>query len=777
MRKRLAVLVIAAASLAAPACSSEPGRGSSRAAVPVEVDPADTRELASGHAYADTIVALARRAEDPAATPAAVAVAAGYLERLRLGAGSPFRLVETALRDRRMPDTMRTRLAWALLARTHRGESHRIDPAALDWIGGGGVPAWRGIGDRHLALIDSVVSASRQPREGEVAVRLAYLIVAAEQLVSSRAPGIAAEAAALLGDRALAMRDARALLRAARAAGLSPLALVPRWRETRRFTVERPPLERASRRAGFATIDAVPALVERLRGFDRPGGDEPAHQQTDEHLRPVLGAGVAARLARVTRRQDAPPQSPVIVPLRMAGATVRGKAEEDGYRARARFLRYARTEESLAAEHALAVAGERTHAGLALGTLRVLAALRPYAQEAVWLPGSGGPTARELQRKYGLAQVSFDADVPTVWRPYYLNMIDAAVADLQRVLPEIRTRGLGVHVGASPLGSAALAAHLPSTRTLFIPPATGAGTLAHELAHDLDWYAVRRGGYATDRAIREGQAELAAVLARLGADSLAVPSPEHPEQAHYSRRPTEVFARSADWFVAATLARQGRANGYLSTVQDELLTGYTTVPPPDVFGQAGEAIVELLEGMTHVPAEVRAGFLAVYGAHRETSTYDDVRRLLELPAPERVPAGPGAAARSQLSRRLVQTLAVLDWGAAPCDASEQSGEARLAAARRRVIELAATARATSIVRGWAARPPAANDAPAVQMLRGAPWSSDLLATAVAVVRNELVAGLAAQHAARSSIGALAAGGWAAGVPAWSTMGCREVAAR
>ena len=42
-------------------------------------------------------------------------------------------------------------------------------------------------------------------------------------------------------------------------------------------------------------------------------------------------------------------------------------------------------------------------------------------------------------------------------------------------------------------------------------------------------------------------------------------------------RPAEVFARNFDWFVAVSLAREGRVNGYLTAVQDEVLTGYATV--------------------------------------------------------------------------------------------------------------------------------------------------------------------------------------------------------
>src|SRR5690348_843531 len=61
----------------------------------------------------------------------AEALAAGYRERLRLGLGSPFRLVETALVDPRLSESDRRDIARELLDRTRRGEAYEIDPAAL----------------------------------------------------------------------------------------------------------------------------------------------------------------------------------------------------------------------------------------------------------------------------------------------------------------------------------------------------------------------------------------------------------------------------------------------------------------------------------------------------------------------------------------------------------------------------------------------------------------------------------------------------------------------
>jgi hypothetical protein len=67
---------------------------------------------------------------------------------------------------------------------------------------------------------------------------------------------------------------------------------------------------------------------------------------------------------------------------------------------------------------------------------------RRIAQEPVWFPGFGGPTARELEERFGLAYVRFADDVPAEWRPYYRGMLESAVRDMQRVLPALDLRGL-----------------------------------------------------------------------------------------------------------------------------------------------------------------------------------------------------------------------------------------------------------------------------------------------------------------------------------------------
>src|SRR5687768_3453541 len=53
--------------------------------------------------------------------PEARAIALAYLERARLGLGSPYRLVEQAVRDPRLPDSVAQNVAWTIVGRLFAG--------------------------------------------------------------------------------------------------------------------------------------------------------------------------------------------------------------------------------------------------------------------------------------------------------------------------------------------------------------------------------------------------------------------------------------------------------------------------------------------------------------------------------------------------------------------------------------------------------------------------------------------------------------------------------
>lgn len=629
---RLTLLLVAALGLLAGCGAPEPG--------PLDVG----RELRRARRYADVLVREAGSAGDSTAVPPGDAVALGYLERLRTGMGSPFRLAEEALRDPRLPGEERTRLAWALLAWTLDGEGYRVDPAALDPVGWGGDRLARRGGADHLALIEEAVSEGSDPRTGELAVRMAYAMAAAERTVGPGAPTLTTWAAALLRDRHLAREDARDLLRAAREARVSPLLLLPAWRSARRFRVEAPVLLPPGPEVEREAVRTVPRLMAGIRPPLAPAAEE---RRTQAQPAGVLGAGAAARLAGEGARLDLPPQAAVVGTLHAYRKYLfPGEVPVDSADPRLRLLRGGWNEERFAAEYALLRASGRGGAPAASVALGVAVALRSRAQEAVWFPGLPAPAARDLRTRYGLASVSFHDSVPEGWRPYYLRALDEGLRDLRRVFPGMDLKGLRIRFG--PLGrSDALATHSPDTRTITLPPETGAGTLAHEVAHELDRQAARkrygvRSTYRTDRAVRLRRDHLAAALRELAPGPLEAPAPGAAE-ASFQRRPAEVFARNVDWFVAAALAREGLSNGYLSAVQDRALTGYASAAPPAADGRTGEAVVRILDEVAPAPGELRRWFLEQYGSGRPPSTLAVVEEVLgsPLPDPEAVPrAGP-----------------------------------------------------------------------------------------------------------------------------------------
>ncbi|MBI4543602.1 MAG: hypothetical protein HY703_00215, partial [Gemmatimonadetes bacterium] len=590
------------------------------------------RQLSTARHFESTLLTRAR-ATQPLAPE--LVLAAGYLERQRLGLGSPFRLLDYALQDPRLSAETRRLLGWALLVRTLEGRGYEVDPAALDRVRAGGAWSGSGAGRHHLRLIEGAVAEARDPRAGELAVRLAYALAAAEWSVAGRARLLAGEAAALLRDRELARIDARRLLRAAQSQGADALDLAQQWRAERRFLVEQPPLAPLPLESERDALELAPRLAATIRALGpRLAGAPPARGTKPGST--LLGPLLARQLAAAADSFNAPAQAPVIVAvnvhqrelLEAAGLSGREQA------ARERFAAGVGNEEQFVAQRSvLAHNSPGASQVLAAITLWAAVSLRTYAQEDVWFPGFGGPSARELQDRFGLASVSFDARVPAAWRPYHRRRLAQALADLQRVLPSLDLRGLRVRFGEARGRGATLALHDPRRRTVYFPPATAAGTIAHEIAHDLDWQvALRRyrvrGDYGTDRATRRARDRLAVSLRELSGRALVPPAPGDTTAPLHSRRPAEVFARNLDWFVVAALAREGWTNGYLSSVQDDLLTGYGTVTAPDVTGIAGAALVAILDEVAPVYPGTRRWFLESYGTGRVMAPYDLIRRVL-----------------------------------------------------------------------------------------------------------------------------------------------------
>jgi hypothetical protein len=595
------------------------------------VGPDARRELDRAE---NAVVTWITRARSEAAVDVQTAVAAGYLERLRLGLGSPFRLAEYAMDDPRLADTTRVRLAWAILARTYSRDAYEIDPIALDRVGLRRQAPVPGSGAIHLDLIDGAIRQSSDPRAGELAVRLAYMLASLAGDLNRNAPETAGRVAALIRDRELARTDVSRLLRVAGDSAINPLDLLRRWRAERRFEVERPPMEPMTADAELTAMEIAPRLA-RVIGLLAAGADIPRDVNASTMRGPaaLLGPIAAAMLSASNDSLHSPPESPVAVASMLHADEL---IEAPWIGADQKRIRRAFLDDAINSERFVAGLGSLRSrspydAGGAALAVSAAVAMRAWAQEPVWTPGNAAPSTRELQQRWGLAAISFGDDVPAEWRPWFRRLIDLTLTDLSRVLPALNLHGLNIHVTNEGRRNATLALHDPRRRRLVLPPLTAAGTLAHEIAHDLDWqvalerYRVR-GDYASDRAVRIAGDRFAERLQNLTAASME--SAPSDRNAH-ANRPAEVFARNVDFFAAVSLAAAGRSNGYLSSVQDDMLTGYGSVRAPDVTGTAGHALVAILDDVAPLYPETRDWFVKRYGLERSLTPYDLVRRMFE----------------------------------------------------------------------------------------------------------------------------------------------------
>lgn len=233
------------------------------------VSPDAARSLASATRYFDSTVVLARTSRPRGIRGDELAIAFGYLERLRLGLGSPFRLVHESMLDPRLDHAFQNRVSWALLARLRRGDAYVLDPSSFEGLGPWAPDGHGATGDAHIALIERVIHSASDPRVGELAVRLAYSVASAKGALSSSALSIATQGAALVRDRALADADLRDLLADANDSQDDVMRLVVDRRGTRSFRVEQPTLAPLSAEEQVEAIDEVPSIVAALDTLDR----------------------------------------------------------------------------------------------------------------------------------------------------------------------------------------------------------------------------------------------------------------------------------------------------------------------------------------------------------------------------------------------------------------------------------------------------------------------------------------------------------------------------
>ena len=680
-------------------------------------DAADfSHELANGARYARNLALRQQAAGDGLSRQEVIA--AGYLERLRLGFGSPFRLMEYALRDPRLTSQTRTPLVWALMEGTREGRAYRVDAQALVPVSADPRDRDVELGRMHQRLIEDAVRGGDDPRAGEVAVREAYQLAAASHAVSPAAPSIVALAAALARDRELARRDAERLLAHAADAARHPFALLMEWRRERRFEVEEPPaaprtlaLEEAAAGRAVSLVHEVEAVRERFRGGVR--------LPPDRDTVPRLPAHTARRLAHAGGPDGYPTQSPVWITLQRYEDDLRRVTAGDARAAgiAGRLLEHARTEETLAAEYAsFAAAPGPLRQRMALIALEVGVAMRTYGQERVWFPGFPAPSDVDLRRIFGIRGVDFDSGVPLSWRPYYRRMVGDALADLELVLPSLDLRDAGFRIGTTGRAGLALAVHDPRVRTIVLPPESGAGAIAHEVGHDLDWQVAyarygTRAAYGTEHVVRAGHGDDFAAAVR----RMPVP-PELPMRGgaevrrRYAQRPPEIFARTFDGYVAVALALRGRSNGYLTGAQDEIIAGPGLALMPGARTDAANPFMELMMVASPVPESARREFLARWGAGRVPGALEVAGRITRDSAgarpavPVRVaPAMMELLAAGERVRSEAQGVTALrdsvltEWDAARCANLFAAHGPRGEASVRRLADAATAARIRGIV--------------------------------------------------------------------------------
>src|SRR5262245_26785438 len=132
---------------------------------PTMSDAAAAR-LTLATAYFDSTIVLARHAAPRGPRGDALALGITYLERARLGLGSPFRFVDQAIHDPRLDGSTRQRVGWALLGRLRRGDEYVIDPSVLDGIGPWSSDGQGTSGLAHVELIERAVRTTSDPRAG-----------------------------------------------------------------------------------------------------------------------------------------------------------------------------------------------------------------------------------------------------------------------------------------------------------------------------------------------------------------------------------------------------------------------------------------------------------------------------------------------------------------------------------------------------------------------------------------------------------------------------------
>src|SRR5690606_22980499 len=186
-------------------------------------------------------------------------------------------------------------------------------------------------------------------------------------------------------------------------------------------------------------------------------------------------------------------------------------------------------------------------------------------------------------------------------------------------------------------------------------------------------------------------------------------------------------------------------NGYLSSIQDHVLTGYGTVRPPDITGRGGDALINILDDVAPLYPDTREWFLKAYGSARAQNSFDLIRGMADVELPEPTPAGLLAGADNQDVANALDALvdartrgfaAIDEW---ICRAPAGAHNVELEQLRRRLVSEAAAARARGVALQHAHRLHGDEGARWVaHQLYGGPWPTQELGEGMEELLSELV---------------------------------------
>lgn len=621
-------------------------------------DRADARRavrqaLADGTRFDDSLTTAVRSAPGArVAFPSAIAL--GYFGRLQVGLGSPFRLVDLARTDPRLPAAWRPRVANAMLSRLVR-DSRAMQPmtSSIDVA----MRSDHATGRALLRMVDSVMTLDGDSPLALEAIRIAAAQASARGVIRPGAVPLIDAAALLAFDRVRARRDVERAITAASRGDGDLLQIVALWRAERRFAVERPLMADAAQ-SPRRIATRVPAMLAAIERVVQDADSSTVAERVTESPMPGNAVDALALLISVRTRPAQPQVRLSVLDARIVAADRRAVLSPRV----TRLLLGASNEETLIMALARASADSSVGPIVAAAALLASQGMRTLAQEPSFHPGVHALRPEQVVERLGLASLTFGRDVPASWQAYYAREFASAVDALRLVFPRASFTGLKVHIGDT-VQNGALAVHDPRTRTLLLPLATGFGAVGHELMHDLDWqsardYAKREGTYATDNAWRGSRAQpIAAPLARLAEFvPVGVTSSAYTTEA---RRPAELLARGADWYVASALARLGRSHGALTAVQDGWIRGYASAAGPAAFGDHAAALAALFDEMPMLAARAsvaprsdaeRGPELGSIARAAWFSLIPTADSLAAAPARSMIPVGGGAAPCSPLAR-------------------------------------------------------------------------------------------------------------------------------